>query len=138
MLKKFLLLIAIFTFTTILFANDIVPCATYLSRTKYANVISKSNHENFFVKRHFHKGISNEQYIFSNGKIIHGQSRVVPGKKICASYAKHDGKYVEYATYSIVDEKLGYLVRVIYCNGDKQKLRVYPVTKRISDHRIDH
>lgn len=115
------------------YANDIVPCATYLARTQYANVISKSNHENFFVKRHFRNGISNEKYIFPNGKIIRGQSRVIPGKTMCASYAKHDGKYVQYATYSITDEKLGYLVRVTYRNGNKQKLRVYPVTKRISD-----
>ena len=106
-----------------------VSCATYLADTVYSHGVDKTHHESLLVIRKIKQGISNEKYIFPNGKVIRGQSRVLPGKKYCASYAKHFGRYVQYATYKVYKGSIGYVVHVTYGNGDKQTLHVYPMSK---------
>lgn len=130
-MKKIILTAAVsaLAFSASTFAAHSVPCAAYLSDTVYSHGVDKTHHETFLVTRKIKNGISQERYIFPNGKISHGQSRVVPGKNYCASYAKHWGKYVQYATYVAYKEPVGFVVHVTYGNGDKERFHVYPMTK---------
>jgi len=132
MIKKILFTTVAFGFalSPVIYADNSVACSAYLTETKYAHVINLTSHQTFFVKRHFHHGISNESYIFPNGKVIHGQSRVMKGKITCAAFAKHWGHYQQYSTYIIYKKPIGYFVKVIYANKQKQKMLVYPLTKQ--------
>lgn len=124
-MKKIILLFAATIFIcSSVYALQMVSCENYLKATPYSHAVDKKHNESFMVHRHFHNGISEDKCIFPNGKIIHSQSRVVPGKTYCASYAKHWGHYVQYATYKIYKISKGYLVKVLYRNNDKQTLIV--------------
>ncbi len=107
--------------------HSAVPCAAYLNATPYAHVVNKKTHQAFNVERHLSNGISTEKYMFSNGKVMHGESRVVAGHSYCDGYLKDGHHYVKDSKYTISKRQHGYSVKVFYDGRLVEELRVYPV-----------
>lgn len=119
-------IVSLFT-SVFAYANQVVPCMTFLKETPYAYVADNKSGETFLVVRHFFSNYTAENYLFPSGKTSFGQSNVVLNQPICASTAMQNGKMVQYATYKIYKQKAGYIVKVTYVNHQKQTLRVYPI-----------
>lgn len=125
--------------SSISYANTTVSCPTFLKATKYARVISQTSKECFFVRRHFHKNISNEKYFLLNGKIMISQSRVLKDQKNCGAYSKNIvGKFEKYDNYHISKTSFGYSVKVIYDYGAKGSFLVYPLTQQQFKAALKH
>ena len=110
------------------YASNTVSCKAYLIATKFAFAINQTNHKTFFIKRHLHNNISNEKYIFSNGKTMIAQSHIIKDKTSCAVYMKQGNNFVKTHTYSISKMPIGYSVKAIFSNNEAQEFRVYPLT----------
>lgn len=129
-MKKLMLItvLSVLFISVTTYADNAVSCKSYLIATKFAFVINKQNHQTFFIKRHLHQNISNEKYIFPNGKVIIAQSHIVNDQADCAAYVKNAGHFVQTHIYTILKMSVGYFVKATFENNVKQKFRVYPLT----------
>lgn len=123
-----MLIVCILSISAETYAGNTVSCKQYLIATKFAFAINQTNHKTFFIKRHLHNNISNEEYIFSSGKMIIAQSHIIKGKTSCAVYVKQGNSFVKTHTYSISKMPIGYSVKAVFVNNATQEFRVYPLT----------